>query len=70
VEVNRMAKAKRGRPPKPSQPNALSIRGSAEWREFLVEFADHQRTTPTGLIDAALAELARRRGFRVPPKRI
>lgn len=49
--------------------NALVIRGSASWREWLVDYAVKKRTTQAGLVDMALAEMAMRDGFRTPPKR-
>lgn len=59
-----------GRPPKPSRRNVLAVRGSEEWREWLAEFAADRRTTPTGLIDLALAELAKGQKFKGPPDRV
>lgn len=63
---------KMGRPKRegPKVPNAFSIRGSQEWREWLVRFAEHHRTNPTQAIDLALAEFAKRSKFEPPPKRI
>ena len=55
---------------KGAQPNAITIRGSAEWKEWLDQIAAKLRTKPTQLIDALLAEKAAQIGFREPPPRI
>lgn len=54
----------------PSQPNAITIRGSADWKSWLEDFAGRMRTKPTAVIDLALAKLAQQEGFREPPPRI
>lgn len=69
-EATRPGPRKRGRPPKATQSNALSVRGSEEWRGWLAEFAEARRTTPTGVIDQALAALAKADKFKAPPPRI
>lgn len=53
-----------------TQPNAITIRGSAEWKGWLEAYAAKLRTKPTLLIDAALAERAARDGFTEPPPRM
>jgi hypothetical protein len=53
-----------------TQPNAITIRGSADWKGWLEEFAGRMRTKPTAVIDLALAKLAHQEGFREPPPRI
>ena len=61
----------RGRP-KVDNPrrSIVSIRGSVEWRDWLVELADSRRLKATDLIDLALVEFAERHGFKKPaPKR-
>jgi hypothetical protein len=54
-----------------SKQNVLSIRGSEEWREWVHRFCDHVRIrSASDLIDQALVEYARVRGFTDPaPKR-
>jgi hypothetical protein len=52
-----------------SKPNAFNIRGTAEWKKWVEEFADSTRHTTAGLVDFALAELAKKLGFRDPPAR-
>ena len=54
----------------PTQPNAITIRGSADWKSWLEDFAGRMRTKPTAIIDLALAKLAQQEGFREPPPRI
>jgi hypothetical protein len=58
------------RVPKATQPNAITIRGSAEWKNWLEAFAARMRTGPTALIDLALAKLAHQEDFQEPPPRI
>src|SRR5262245_52624755 len=53
-----------------TQPNAITIRGSAEWKDWLDQLAAKLRTRPTQLIDALLAEKAAQLGFAEPPPRI
>jgi hypothetical protein len=53
-----------------TQPNAITIRGSAEWKEWLDRFAVRMRTKPTSVIDLALAKLAEQEQFEVPPARM
>lgn len=55
---------------KPPKPNALVVRGSVEWREWVKELADFDRTTVADEIDRALVDRARQIGFKkVAPKR-
>lgn len=63
---------KMGRPKRegPKMPNALSIRGSLEWREWLARVAKQQRVTPTQAIDLALVEWAKRAKLDPPPRRV
>lgn len=65
-----MIKKKTMRNPVGTQPNVFSMRGTSEWREWLDELAEFQRTTTAGTIDQALAEVARRIGFKPPPSRM
>jgi hypothetical protein len=62
--------AKRAKKIVPSQPIAITIRGSSDWKGWLEEFAARMRTKPTAVIDLALAKLAHQEGFREPPPRI
>lgn len=53
-----------------TQPNAITIRGSAEWKGWLEQFAMKLRTRPTAVIDLALAKLAEQERFNEPPPRM
>jgi hypothetical protein len=52
------------------EPCSVSIRGSTAWRDWLQRYALYKRTTPTGLLDMAVAEMAKRDKFEAPPDRI
>lgn len=53
-----------------AKPTALTIRGSLDWRGWLERGADHCRTDVAKLVDAAVIEYLRGRGFEeMPPKR-
>jgi hypothetical protein len=49
------------------RPTAFAIKGSLEWREWVEQGADHCRTDVSKLIDAALVEYLRERGYTNPP---
>jgi hypothetical protein len=53
-----------------TQPNAITIRGSASWKSWLERFAAKMRVKPTAAIDLALAKLAEQERFEEPPPRI
>jgi hypothetical protein len=53
-----------------TQPNAITIRGSAEWKDWLDRFAAKMRVKPTAIIDLALAKLAEQERFPEPPPRM
>jgi hypothetical protein len=67
--LSAMAKKKSAPDPnKPSpRPTAFAIKGSLEWREWVEQGAEHCRTDVSKLIDAALVEYLRSRGFDNPP---
>jgi hypothetical protein len=71
-----MAKKRGNSPPaevsvkKGTQPNAITIRGSQEWKDWLERFALKLRSKPTSVIDRALAKLAEQEGFAEPPQRM
>lgn len=52
------------------QPNAITIRGSAKWKEWLEGFAKHLRSKPTQVIDRSLAKLAEIEKYKEPPDRM
>src|SRR4051794_35481621 len=62
--------AKRAPARKGTQPNAITIRGSEEWKGWLDRFAAKLRSKPTAVIDLALAKLAQQEGFPEPPPRM
>jgi hypothetical protein len=49
--------------------NVISIRGTEEWRDWLIDYASSRRVPVTSLIDQVLAEAAKRDGFTPPPER-
>lgn len=49
--------------PSGAKPTALTIRGSLDWREWVEAGAKHCRTDVAKLVDAALVEYLRARGF-------
>lgn len=66
------AAPKRGRPPLPDGPRVqvLSIRGRADWKEWLDRGAKHCRTDVSKLVDIALIEYLQSKGFKeAPPER-
>ena len=58
------------RQPVATQPNAITIRGSAGWKGWLEAFAAKMRSKPTAVIDLALAKLAEQERFTEPPPRM
>jgi hypothetical protein len=75
LEGDDMAKKRPAKPElapvtKGTQPNAITIRGSAEWKDWLDRFASKMRVKPTAIIDLALAKLAEQERFAEPPPRM
>jgi hypothetical protein len=69
-----MARPKRQRialkQPSGAKPTALTIRGNPDWRKWVERGADHCRTDVAKLVDAALIDYLKARGFQEnPPKR-
>jgi hypothetical protein len=63
---------KRVAPPPDPDPRqiVISIKGTAEFRDWLNELADHERVTSVAVIERALVEYAANHGFTKPaPKR-
>lgn len=56
-----------GPPPTGRRPTALTVKGSEEWREWVERGAKFCRTDSSKLVDAALAEYLKARGFPDPP---
>jgi hypothetical protein len=51
------------------QPLAIQVRGTPEWKEWVEGLASANRQNVAGLVDTALARLAKEIGFRDPPDR-
>ena len=52
------------------RPTALTIKGRPEWRAWVERAAEYCRTDVAKLVDAALVEYVKQRGFDEPaPKR-
>jgi hypothetical protein len=66
-----MARKKAGRPKKSAGQSirAVAVRASAEYALWVEQFAEFNRTPVSGLVDQALAEFARIKGFKNPPGR-
>jgi uncharacterized protein (DUF1778 family) len=61
--------AKKPEGPQPRR-NALVVRGSIEWREWLKRAAKHEKSTTAEFLDRAAAVYARQIGFKeAPPER-
>lgn len=64
------AKAKVVRPGAGPRKTVLTIKGTDEWRSWLEGLADHLRTPTSTVVDHALVDYARARGYdREAPKR-
>jgi hypothetical protein len=66
-----MAKKSRKKPAPPAEQreNIVAVRCKSDWKDWLQRFASKERSTPTNLIDKALADLAAKLGFEEPPDR-
>ncbi len=51
------------------KPTALTIKGSLEWRAWVDRGAEHCRTDVAKLVDAALVDYLKSRGFQEEPPR-
>lgn len=51
----------------PGKPLAIQVRGSAEWKQWLEELAEFDRSTIADISDRAIAAYARQIGFPKPP---
>lgn len=60
-----MAKKKASKPKKMSKvtPNAVVVRGSAEWREWLKRAAAHEQSSMAEFLDRAARAYAKKIGF-------
>lgn len=66
-----MAKKKSAKPSESeSQREAIiALRCTADYKAWVEAFAESERTIPTLLLDRALFDMAKAKGFRTPPKR-
>ncbi len=65
-----MAKTRSGASNQNPRPTALTIKGRVEWREWVERGAEFCRTDVAKLVDAALVEYLKQKGFEEPaPKR-
>lgn len=56
--------------PSSAKPTAVTIRGSSEWRDWLEQGAEHCLLDVAKLVDIAVTEYLKGRGFETPrPKR-
>lgn len=53
----------------PKEPTSIHVRGSAEWVAWVLEWAEEDYRSAASLIEMALAELAKSRGRKEPPRR-
>ena len=53
--------------PQPLRPRAVGVRASGEWAAWLERAAKHCRTDLAKLIDSAVADYVKARGFDEPP---
>lgn len=62
---------KRGRPKgdQPARMTVLAVKGTADWKKWLDEFAAHCRLGLGDTIEQSLLLYAHDRGFNPPPKR-
>jgi hypothetical protein len=47
----------------------IAVRCKASYKKWLVGFAKEERTTPSHLVDQGLMQLAKLRGYPLPPDR-
>jgi hypothetical protein len=71
VAKKKQGPAQRPGPEKPTgdRVDSVRIRVSGAYKDWLVRFADAERSDMSDLIDDALTAHAKARGFEAPPKR-
>ncbi len=68
--AKKKAMSKAAEPPPDPRQIVISIKGTAEFRDWLNELADRERVTSVAVIERALVEYAANHGFTKPaPKR-
>ncbi len=68
-KTTREARSKRDPDTWDIKPVAAQVRGSARWKAWVEGLAKAHRQSVAGVIDTALARLAREIGYREPPPR-
>lgn len=70
MEVGIMAR-KTGPKPSAEGPRAslIAMKCRQPYKEWVNKFAENERINPASLIDLALMEYAKLKGFKAPPKR-
>lgn len=53
----------------PTRETVVALKGTADWKAWLDDFADHCRLGLADTIEQALLQYAQTREFRLPPKR-
>lgn len=71
MKAARMAKKKTGPTPRPDlvRSETIAFKCRPDFKEWVSGFADSERDTPSRLIEMALVELAKLRGYEEPPQR-
>lgn len=70
IAVHTVAKKRAAKPgPADHRVSIVTFRCRPSYRDWLAEFAEEFRVTPTQLLDQGLECLAKQRGFKAPPKR-
>ena len=62
-----MGRPKKSAPKGAPKPRTIGVRATGEWAEWLEQAARHCRTDIAKLIDAAVVDYVKARGFEVPP---
>ena len=69
VETSTLMAKKKSASKRVKRESITAFRSNAEFKAWLDEFADHERLAPTQLLELGLVEMAKLKGFRLPPRR-
>jgi hypothetical protein len=61
------AKSSAAKPASPRKTVAVTLKGGAQWKEWLQGLSDHCRLDVAKVIDRSLVEFAKREGYEPPP---
>jgi hypothetical protein len=66
-----VARKKTGPKPTPNGPRTalIAMKCRQPYKDWVLRYAKHRRTTPSQLIDLALVDMARADEFELPPER-